>query len=116
MNAKQSPAGDLVRDLRTRLPDIAIATDDLDLYQTDIYYVSEFAPLAVVTPRHVDDVIALVRLARELKLSLATRGAGLSYSAGYIPSNARTVIVDMSAMNRIVEINATDRYVRSRPA
>ena len=111
MNAKQSPAGDLVRDLRTRLPDIAIATDDLDLYQTDIYYVSEFAPLAVATPRHVDDVIALVRLARELKLSLATRGAGLSYSAGYIPSNARTVIVDMSAMNRIVEINATDRYV-----
>ena len=111
MNANQSPAGDLVRDLRARLPDIAIATDDLGLYQTDIYYVSEFAPLAVATPRHVDDVIALVRLARELKLSLATRGAGLSYSAGYIPSNARTVIVDMSAMNRIVEINAIDRYV-----
>jgi FAD/FMN-containing dehydrogenase len=105
----------IVAELSARLPQLALSTDDLELYRTDIYYTAEHAPLAVASPKTADEVAGLVRAARELRLSLATRGAGLSYSAGYIPSDARTVIVDMTRMNRIIEINAIDRYVTVEP-
>ena len=61
------------------------------------------------------EVQALVRAARTLGLSLAARGAGLSYSAGYLPGDARTVVVDMTAMNGILGINQEDRFVTVEP-
>jgi hypothetical protein len=39
------------------------------------------------------------------------RGGGLSYSGGYLPVRTRSVIIDMSRLTRIVEINTTDMYV-----
>jgi FAD/FMN-containing dehydrogenase len=101
----------LIDGLRRRLPGAAMATDGLGLLTTDIFYVAAHPPLARVTPRNAGEVQALVAAARDLRLSLATRGAGLSYSAGYIPADARTVVVDMTAMDRIVEIDVTDRHV-----
>jgi FAD/FMN-containing dehydrogenase len=103
--------GALIEALRQIVPGVAIATDGLELLRTDIFYVAAHLPLGAATPRSITDVQALVRAARTLGLSLATRGAGLSYSAGYIPANPRTVVVDMTAMDRIVEINERDRYV-----
>ena len=99
---------DLVRE---RLAGIALSTSDLELYQTDIFYESKYLPLAVVSPTSAADVQRIVKVALELALSLSCRGAGLSYSAGYIPTNERTLIVDTSGMNRIVELNVEDRYV-----
>lgn len=109
------PPAQIVEQLRRSLPELAIETDDLGLLQTDIFYTAEHAPLAVVAPRSVGEVQQVVSAARRLHLSLAARGAGLSYSAGYIPGDARTVIVDMTAMNGIVEINQEDRYVTVEP-
>src|SRR5689334_8650212 len=97
--------------MRRALPNLAFSTDALALYATDIFYESEFPPLAVVTPTSAADVQAIVKAAREHGLSLAVRAAGLSYSAGYIPTNDHTLVVDTTRMNRIVEINARDRYV-----
>ena len=71
----------------------------------------KYLPLAVVSPKSAADVQRIVKVALELGLSLSCRGAGLSYSAGYIPANDRTLIVDTSGMNRIVELNVEDRYV-----
>ena len=102
-------------ELRRSLPDVAIQTGDRELLRTDIFYVAEHPPLAVATPRTAEQVQQLVRAARRLRISLAARGAGLSYSAGYIPGDERTVIVDMTAMNRIIAINAEDRWVTVEP-
>ena len=99
----------------TRHPDLPISTDDLDLYRTDIYYVSEHLPIGIAAPRSAADVVALVATARALGLSLATRGAGLSYSAGYIPGNARTLILDMTKMDAIIALSEQDRYVTVEP-
>ncbi len=68
-------------------------------------------PVAVVSPQSAADVQRIVKAALALGLSLSSRGAGLSYSAGYIPTNERTLIVDTCGMNRIVELNVEDRYV-----
>src|SRR5262249_10286598 len=102
---------DRVEALRAALPGVELSTDALELYASDIFYESEFLPVAVAFPTSAADVQAIVRTARQQGLSLAVRGAGLSYSGGYIPGNDRTVVVDTTRMNRIVEINARDRYV-----
>lgn len=104
-------ADETVDRLRDRLAGIEVSTRDLELYRTDIFYESRYLPLAVVSPRSAEEVQAIVKAALELDLSLASRGAGLSYSGGYIPTNDRTVLVDTSCLNRIVELNVEDRYV-----
>ncbi|MBL8590824.1 MAG: FAD-binding oxidoreductase [Methylobacteriaceae bacterium] len=108
-------AQEALRQLALRHPDLALRTNELDLFQTDIYYVAEHRPVAVIAPRTAQDVAALTRSARELGLALSVRGAGLSYSAGYIPADDRTLILDMTGMNRIVELSAVDRYVTVEP-
>lgn len=111
----ESAGGDPIGALRGMMPGLVLREGDLGLFGTDIFYVAEHAPLAVAVPRTVEEVRGLVGAARALRLSLATRGAGLSYSAGYIPADGRTVVVDMTAMDRIVEINRADRYVVVEP-
>ena len=92
-------------------PELELRTDGLDLLATDIFYVAAHRPLAMARPATGAQVQALVVAARRLGLSLAARGAGLSYSAGYIPADAHTIVVDMTAMDRILEINTEDRFV-----
>jgi len=104
-----------VAQLRQRMPDLPLSTENLDLYSSDLYYEAAFRPLAVVSPTTVPQVQDLVRHARELGLSLSARGAGLSYSAGYLPANGQTVTVDFTRMDRVVEVNAQDRYVTVEP-
>src|SRR6187549_3808257 len=91
--------------LRELLFGIPVSTTGLDLFQTDLFYESGFAPLAVASPRNASEVQRIVNVALELGLSLSARGAGLSYSGGYIPANDRTLMVDTSGMDRIVEVN-----------
>lgn len=106
---------EIVAQLAARMPDLDLTAENLTLYQSDIYYSAQHPPLAKARPRTISEIQDLVTAAREMGLSLSTRGAGLSYSAGYIPFDARTIIVDMTAMDRIVEINAQDMYVRLEP-
>jgi FAD/FMN-containing dehydrogenase len=97
--------------LRRSLPRECVSTDDLALYGSDVFYTSPHLPAAVVRPATEETVQALVRLAVAHHLSLAIRGAGLSYSDAYLARNARTVLVDMRGLDKVVEVNATDRYV-----
>jgi len=105
------PAQDVLRQLAARHPDLALETQDLDLFQTDIYYVAAHPPLALVRPRTAQDIAALTQTARDLGLTLSVRGGGLSYSAGYIAANDRTLLLDLSGMTRIVDLSPVDRYV-----
>lgn len=90
---------------------IPVSSAGLELFQTDLFYESEFPPIASVSPQSAADVQRIVKAALELGLTLSTRGGGLSYSGGYIPTDDRTLLVDTSGMNRIVELNIEDRYV-----
>lgn len=111
MAQRATSEADRVEALRRALPGLDFSTEALELYATDIFYESQFLPIAVVAPTSSSDVARIVKAARAQGLSLAVRAAGLSYSAGYIPANDHTLVVDTTRMNRIVEINAHDRYV-----
>jgi FAD/FMN-containing dehydrogenase len=115
MSTSIAATTDLVDQLQRRVPALELSRDELELFGTDIFYVADYLPLAVARPSSVADVQALVQHSRDLKISLAARGAGLSYSAGYIAQDARTVVVDLRGMNRIIEVNERDRYVTVEP-
>lgn len=97
--------------LAARLSGIAVETDDLGLYATDVFYTAPHPPIAVLHPADEEDVALIVREAGPLGIGLYSRGGGLSYSAGYLPARPNCALVDLSALDKIVEINAQDRYV-----
>jgi FAD/FMN-containing dehydrogenase len=66
---------------------------------------------AVVQPGSADEVAAVVAWAATREVDVLARGGGMSYTAGYLPRRSESVIIDLSRLNRIVEINETDMYV-----
>lgn len=97
--------------LAARLPGLTIETQNLELYASDVFYTASHAPIAVLHPANEGDVVRLVREAMALGIGLYARGGGLSYSAGYLPARPDCALVDLSALDAIVEINEQDRYV-----
>jgi FAD/FMN-containing dehydrogenase/Fe-S oxidoreductase len=70
-------------------------------------------PIGVVIPRHVDDVVATVSLAREYGAPILCRGGGTSL-AGQCCNVA--VLLDFSKyMNKIIEIDPARRIARVQP-
>jgi FAD/FMN-containing dehydrogenase len=93
--------GDLFTDLSTRL-----------MYATDASVYREL-PLAVVRPRHENDIRTLVKFAGESGIPIIPRGAGTSL-AGQVVGNG--LVVDISRyMNQILEFNRKERWVRIQP-
>jgi len=65
----------------------------------------------VVAPGDVDELAQVVAAATQAGFAIAPRGAGLSYTAGYVPTAARTVALDMRRMDRVLAVNAQDMTV-----
>ena len=95
----------------------AVSTDPerLRLFSMDFSETHLERADAIVAPADVDQVVDLVQLANSLRLNLTVRGGGMSYTLGYAPRDPGTVMVDMSAMNRILEINEQDRFMTVEP-
>lgn len=82
------------------------------LYATDASAYREI-PMAVARPKDADDIIHLVHFARQRQLSLIPRTAGTSL-AGQVVGGG--IVVDVSRhMNRILELNAEERWVWVEP-
>ena len=81
------------------------------LYGKDIYY-ERCPPLAVVKPHSFDELKTIVKIVAQENLTIAARGSGLSYTAGYLTDRDDTVLLDMQGLNEITEINQDDMYVR----
>lgn len=82
------------------------------LYATDASVYREL-PLAVALPKHGEDIRKVILFAREHGLSIIPRAAGTSL-AGQCVGNG--IVVDISKyMNRILEVNADEGWVRVQP-
>ena len=81
-------------------------------YSTDASVYRE-TPLAVAIPRTDGDIQRLIKFAGDHQLCLVPRGAGTSL-AGQVVGNG--IIVDISRhFNRILEVNASQQWVRVQP-
>ena len=81
-----------------------------EFYSQDIYSAGELVSL-VIKPQSTADLSAAAKMVAEAGLAIAPRGGGMSYTNGYTQTAHDTVLVDMSAMNRILEINQEDMYI-----
>jgi FAD/FMN-containing dehydrogenase len=116
MVANQSESHDVLNRLYEALGRDYVITDDADreFYAMDVYSFREL-PIAVVQPGSQEDVIAVAKIASETGTALVPRGGGASYTDAYLPNTPRSLLVDTSRMNRILEINSEDMYVTVEP-
>jgi D-lactate dehydrogenase (cytochrome) len=59
----------------------------------------------------VEQLQFAVRTATAAGTAVYTRGGGASYTDAYLPTRSDSILIDMGALERIVEINETDGYV-----
>ncbi|UGV40430.1 FAD-binding protein [Methanococcoides orientis] len=71
-------------------------------------------PDAVVRPHNSEQVASIVRLAADLELPVIARGAGSGLCGGAVPVNGG-IVLDMSSMDRIVEIDLDNLQVTVEP-
>jgi len=70
-------------------------------------------PIAVVYPYSEDDVINIIKVAREFHIPIVPWGAGTSLTGAVACDGC--ILIDMRRMNKILEINTVDWYVRVQP-
>ncbi len=82
------------------------------LYSTDAS-VYQIEPLGIVIPRSRDDILRAVQIARRYGCSITARGGGTSQAGQAIGAG---LVVDTSKyFNRILEVNAGERWARVEP-
>jgi FAD/FMN-containing dehydrogenase len=83
---------------------------DREFYATDVFRRLE-VPEAVIRPGTTEELRAAVAAACRAGRAIFTRGGGASYTDGYLPNTARSILIDVGRLDRIVEINTRDMYV-----
>ena len=100
----------LEQELVTLLGADGVLTSEREFYSTDIYGGDKVAEL-VVRPQNTDAVAAATRAATAAGYSIIGRGGATSYTGGIVPDREQCVVVDTSALDKVVEINRDDMYV-----
>ncbi|MEU6172798.1 FAD-linked oxidase C-terminal domain-containing protein [Streptantibioticus parmotrematis] len=109
--------GDLISLLRTGLPDEAVMADpDVTAsYATDMAsFCDSGAPAVVVLPRTVEQVQHVMRVATELRVPVVPQGARTGLSGAANASDG-CVVLSLTRMNRILEIDTVDRIAVVEP-
>ena len=96
-------------------PDAVLTTpSDLTVYECDGYTIEKNKPDVVVFPTTTDQVTAVVRLCNEADVPFVPRGAGTSLAGGCLPVGGG-VMIALTRMKRILEVNLRDRYAVVEP-
>ncbi len=108
------PSTDIQSTLAAIVGDQHVITDKAErsVYSNDIFFWDDSAVAdVVVQPGSPEEVASLVTAAAELNLYISIRGGGMSYTKGYVPAEQGCMLMDLRRLNRIREINVTDRYI-----
>lgn len=109
----------LVRELASLCPGSRVLWQPKDLvaYSRDSSFYSqlhELLPDVVVLPASTTEVAALVTFANETGVPVTPRGAATGQTCGGLAAHGG-IVVDMSAMRRIVEVDALNLQVVTEP-
>ena len=112
MNTALHLTDTLLHDLRQLLGSAAIldSLEEREAHSADVYQVGVTCA-AVIRPRDKASAAKAVGRIVQSGYDVIGRGGGMSYTGGYTPIRSASVIVDLSAMNQILEINADDMYI-----
>ena len=90
------------------------APDELVVYECDGYVVEKNTPDVVVFPINSEEVVRIVLECNRFQIPFVARGAGTSLAGGCLPVGGG-VMIALTKMNRILEINLRDRYAIVEP-
>ncbi len=88
--------------------------DELLVFECDGYVIEKSAPDVVVFPTETAHVVETVRLCNRFGIPFVPRGAGTSLAGGTLPVGGG-VMICMTRMKRILEVNTRDRYAIVEP-
>jgi glycolate oxidase len=103
----------IIEGLARLVPPEALITseDERRPYETDAFTAYRRLPLAVVLPGTTAEVSAVLRFCSEQGVPVVPRGAGTSLAGGAIPQED-AVVIGVSRMNRILELDYANRTAR----
>ncbi len=87
---------------------------ELLVYECDGFVVDKKSPDVVVFPTTTEQVVAIVKLCNEFDVPFVPRGAGTSLAGGCLPVGGG-VMIALTRMKRILEVNYRDRYAVVEP-
>src|SRR5947209_896807 len=90
------------------------APSDLLVYECDGYTIEKNKPDVVVFPTSTEQIVQVVRLCNEYQTPFLPRGAGTSLAGGCLPVGGG-VMIALTRMKRILEVNYRDRYAVVEP-
>lgn len=90
------------------------STDELLVYECDGYVVEKNVPDVVVFPESSEEVQSIVMLCSKHNVPFVPRGAGTSLAGGCLPVNGG-VMIALTRMRQILDINLRDRYAVVEP-
>jgi len=107
---------DIAADLFNLLgPDGVVADQEaMSVFESDGLNGYRQTPLVVALPANTDEVAATLRYCNENSIKIVPRGAGTSLSGGALPLEDG-VLLGLSRMNRILEIDYANRAVTAQP-
>lgn len=89
---------------------------DNGIFQDDVVTTTQFAydatnrfsyPGAVVRPRSIEELIHVVSLAAQHRVTIVPRGAGTGFSGGALGTQ-EAIVLDLLGLNRLVELDEED--------
>ena len=109
-------AAELLERFRRLLGDdgVLASRDELMVYECDGYVVEKKSPDVVLFPTTTAEVAEIVRICNQFDVPFVPRGAGTSLAGGCLPVGGG-VMVSLTRMNQILEVNLQDRYAVVEP-
>ena len=89
-------------------------SDEMLVYECDGYVVKKKVPDVVVFPTSTEHVVELVKLCNRHDVPFVPRGAGTSLAGGTLAVGGG-VMICLTRMKRILEVNIRDRYAIVEP-
>ena len=106
---------DIIAALRSLVPDGVVGDSaGLAAFDGDALTAYRQKPLACVLPKTKDEVSAVLEFAAAHNIPIVPRGAGTSLSGGALP-RADGILLSLTRMNRILEIDIENRCVVTEP-
>lgn len=105
-----------IKSLLTFINPKKIIYDDENLkkYSEDMTENEPHLPDVIVKPTEVDEIVKIIKLANEQKIPITPRAAGTNLGGLTIPIQGG-IVLDLSDMNKIIEINETEMYALIEP-
>lgn len=101
----------------TDLSNIAISTklEDLLCYSSDASYLKGVKPAMIAWPKTTEEVLRIVRYARQNSMCIVPRGAGTAMTGSAVPTDKRAIVLSLERMRKILEINTKNMTVLVEP-